>query len=89
MEEDAGVDEGDETGLYKNIIEREESDWGKFTQTGAQLSAQEVQGVLLLSDVFGAFSDDTRALAEKLAFECQPVVSKMRGKKEKSTRAQY
>lgn len=74
MEDDQGLDEGDETGLYKNVIEREESDWGKFTQTGAQLSAAEVQGVLLLSDVYGAFSEDTRALAEKIAFECQPVV---------------
>lgn len=74
MKDDPGLDEGDETGLYQNIIERDFSDWGKFTQTGAQLSASEVQGVLLLSDVYGAFSDDTRALAEKIAFECQPVV---------------
>ena len=74
LDDDDGIDEGDETGLYKNVIERDESDWGKFTQTGAQLSASEVQGVLLLSDVYGAFSDDTRALAEKVAFECQPVV---------------
>ena len=74
MEDDEGLDEGDETGLYASVIEREESDWGKFTQTGAQLSASEIQGVLLLSDVYGAFSDDTRALAEKIAFECQPVV---------------
>lgn len=74
MEDDHGIDEGDETGLYKNVIERDESDWGKFTQTGAQLSASEVQGVLLLSDVYGAFSEDTRTLAEKIAFECQPVV---------------
>lgn len=74
FEDDAGLDEGDETGLYKNVIERDVSDWGKFTQTGAQLSASEVQGVLLLSDVYGAFSEDTRALAEKIAFECQPVV---------------
>ncbi len=74
MEDDEGLDEGDETGLYKHVIEREESDWGKFTQTGAQLSASEIQGVLFLSDVYGPFSDDTRALAEKIAFECQPVV---------------
>eukprot|EP00544_Gedaniella_sp_CCMP2646_P004422 CAMPEP_0202493556 /NCGR_PEP_ID=MMETSP1361-20130828/9854_1 /ASSEMBLY_ACC=CAM_ASM_000849 /TAXON_ID=210615 /ORGANISM="Staurosira complex sp., Strain CCMP2646" /LENGTH=692 /DNA_ID=CAMNT_0049123893 /DNA_START=127 /DNA_END=2205 /DNA_ORIENTATION=- len=74
MEDDQGLDEGDETGLYKYVIEREESDWGKFTQTGAQLSASEIQGVLLLSDVYGAFSEDSRALAEKIAFECQPVV---------------
>ena len=69
-----GVDEGDETGIFVKVMDREVSDWGKYTQTGAQLSASEVQGVLFLSDVFGAFSDDTRALAEKIAFECQPVV---------------
>ncbi|GFH61614.1 hypothetical protein CTEN210_18089 [Chaetoceros tenuissimus] len=42
--------------------------------TGAQLSAQEVKGLLLLSDVYGPFSDDMQALADKIAFECQPVV---------------
>lgn len=72
--EDAGVDEGDEFGLYDKVMDRETSDWGKYTQTGAQLSASEVQGVLLLSDVYGAFSEDTRSLAGKIAFECQPVV---------------
>lgn len=72
--EETGVDEGDEFGFYDKVLDRDFSDWGKYTQTGAQLSALEVQGVLLLSDVFGAFSDDTRALAEKIAFECQPVV---------------
>ncbi len=73
-EEQDGLDEGDETGLYANILERDFSDWGKFTVTGAQLSAQEVQGVLLLPDIHGPFAEDTRALAEKIAFECQPVV---------------
>lgn len=29
---------------------------------------------MLLSDVYGPFSADTQALAEKIAFECQPVV---------------
>ena len=42
--------------------------------TGASVSAAEVSGVLLLSDVRGPFSDDNRALADKIAFECQPVV---------------
>jgi hypothetical protein len=56
------------------FFSRDYSDWGKYTVTGAQLSASEVQGVLLLSDVYGAFSDDMLALAEKIAFECQPVV---------------
>lgn len=74
FEDDEGLDEGDETGLYSNIVERDFTDWGKFTQTGVQLSAAEVQGVLLLSDVYGAFTEDTRMLAEKIAFECQPVV---------------
>jgi dienelactone hydrolase len=74
FEEDEGIDEGDETGLYENVLHRDESDWGKYTLTGAQISALEVQGVLLLSDVYGAFAEDTKALAEKIAFECQPVV---------------
>ena len=73
-DDEAGIDEGDETGIFSNILHRDFSDWGKYSLTGAQLSAQEVQGVLILSDVYGAFSDDTRALAEKIAFECQPVV---------------
>lgn len=68
------VDEGDEEGVYENIVDRDFSDWGKYTATGAQLSAAEVQGVLLLSDVYGPFSNHTKALAEKIAFECQPVV---------------
>ena len=72
--DNVGVDSGDELGIYDNIIERDFSDWGKYTLTGAQLSAQEVQGVLFLSDVYGAFSEDTKALADKIAFECQPVV---------------
>ena len=55
-------------------IARDPGDWGVWTPTGAQLSASEVQGVLLLSDVYGAFSDNTQALADKIAFECQPVV---------------
>lgn len=74
FEEEEGLDEGDETGLYANILDREYSDWGKYTLTGAQLSAEEVQGVLLLSDVYGTFTENTRMLAEKIAFECQPVV---------------
>jgi dienelactone hydrolase len=74
FEDDEGLDEGDEFGIFENILDRDFSDWGKFTLTGAQLSAQEVQGVLLLSDVYGAYTEDTKALAEKIAFECQPVV---------------
>ena len=74
FEDTAGVDEGDETGIFRDILDRDFSDWGKYTPTGAQLSAQEVQGVLLLSDVYGAFSEDTKVLAAKIAFECQPIV---------------
>jgi dienelactone hydrolase len=74
MDDTDGLDEGDETGRFANILHREVSDWGKYTATGAQLSAQEVAGVLLLSDVYGAFAPDTTALAEKIAFECQPVI---------------
>jgi dienelactone hydrolase len=74
FEEEEGLDEGDENGLYANILNREYSDWGKYSLTGAQLSADEVQGVLLLSDVYGTFTENTRMLAEKIAFECQPVV---------------
>lgn len=69
-----GLDEGDETGIYEHALYRDTSDWGKYTATGAQLSAQEVEGVLLLPDVYGMESDDIIALAEKIAFECQPVV---------------
>lgn len=74
VDEDAGLDQDDDEGYFKDILHREFSDWGVYTATGAQLSAGEVQGVLLLSDVHGPFTDDTRALAEKIAFECQPVV---------------
>lgn len=69
-----GIDEGDEEGIYKNVVEREYGDWGKYSLTGAQLSAQEVQGVLFLSDVYGPFTEDTKLLADKIAFECQPMV---------------
>jgi dienelactone hydrolase len=74
QDQEEGLDEGDEPGFYKQVMNRDYSDWGKYTQTGAQLSSQEVQGILLLSDVYGAFTNDTRVLAEKIAFECQPVV---------------
>ena len=42
--------------------------------TGALVSASEVTGVLLLSDVRGPFIDNNRALANKIAFECHPFV---------------
>lgn len=72
--DEVGLDEGDETGIFRNILHRDDSDWGKYTVTGAHVSAAEVRGVLLLSDVYGAFTDDTRTLAETIAFECQPAV---------------
>jgi len=59
--------------LY-STVERDYGDWGVYTPTGAQLSSTEVQGVLLLSDVYGAFTDSAQTLADKIAFECQPVV---------------
>eukprot|EP00560_Eucampia_antarctica_P006235 CAMPEP_0197827384 /NCGR_PEP_ID=MMETSP1437-20131217/4171_1 /TAXON_ID=49252 ORGANISM="Eucampia antarctica, Strain CCMP1452" /NCGR_SAMPLE_ID=MMETSP1437 /ASSEMBLY_ACC=CAM_ASM_001096 /LENGTH=760 /DNA_ID=CAMNT_0043428213 /DNA_START=94 /DNA_END=2376 /DNA_ORIENTATION=- len=74
LEDIQGVDEGDEEGYYKNVVEREYGDWGKYSLTGAQLSAQEVQGVLFLPDVYGPFTEDTKMLADKIAFECQPLV---------------
>jgi dienelactone hydrolase len=74
QEDNVGLEEGDETGLYQNVLDRDFSDWGVYTQTGAQISAAEVQGVLLLSDVYGPFTDDTKMLVETIAFECQPVV---------------
>jgi SAP domain len=69
-----GVDEGDPTGIYDNVLDRDYSDWGSYSVSGALMSATEVQGVLLLSDIYGAFNEDTQALAERIAFECQPIV---------------
>jgi dienelactone hydrolase len=74
LDDMAGLDEGDETGIFENVLQRDYSDWGKYTPTGAQISATEVAGVLLLSDVYGAFTEDTKTLAAKIAFECQPIV---------------
>jgi len=74
MEDEQGEDKDDEDGYYKNILDRDFGDWGAISLTGAQVSSQEVQGILLLSDIYGPFSDKTKALADKIAFECQPVV---------------
>lgn len=74
FEDEEGEEGGDDPGYYKDALHRDYSDWGKFSVTGAQISAQEVQGVLILSDVYGAFTEATKTLAEKIAFECQPVV---------------
>eukprot|EP00551_Chaetoceros_affinis_P009326 CAMPEP_0203662414 /NCGR_PEP_ID=MMETSP0090-20130426/386_1 /ASSEMBLY_ACC=CAM_ASM_001088 /TAXON_ID=426623 /ORGANISM="Chaetoceros affinis, Strain CCMP159" /LENGTH=719 /DNA_ID=CAMNT_0050525195 /DNA_START=129 /DNA_END=2288 /DNA_ORIENTATION=- len=74
LEDHQGEDVDDEEGHYTKILDRDYGDYGDFSMTGAQLSAQEVKGVLLLSDVYGAFGDDTKLLADKIAFECQPVV---------------
>ncbi len=73
-DEAEGQEDASDKGKYYNTIERDYGDWGVYTPTGAQLSSAEVQGVLLLSDVYGPFTDNTRALADKIAFECQPVV---------------
>ena len=69
-----GIEDNSDPGTYYQNIERDYGDWGVYTPTGAQLSSAEVQGVLLLSDVYGPFTDNTQALADKIAFECQPVV---------------
>ena len=74
LEDVQGEDVDDEEGLYTKILDRDYGDWGKYSMTGVQLSAQEVKGVLLLSDVYGPFSDDMQMLADKIAFECQPAV---------------
>jgi len=69
-----GEDDKSDPGTYYQHIERDYGDWGVYTPTGAQLSSAEVQGVLLLSDVYGPFTENTQALADNIAFECQPVV---------------
>jgi dienelactone hydrolase len=69
-----GQEDASDSGKYYSTMERDYGDWGVYTPTGAQLSSAEVQGVLLLSDVYGPFTENTRALADKIAFECQPVV---------------
>lgn len=73
-DEAEGEDDDSDPGTVYSAVERDFGDWGVYTPTGAQLSSSEVQGVLLLSDVYGPFTDDTRALADKIAFECQPAV---------------
>ena len=74
LPKDELLDDVDEDEEEAEPIARDVGDWGVWTPTGAQLSATEVQGVLLLSDVYGAFTENTQALADKIAFECQPVV---------------
>lgn len=74
LEDQQGDDVDDEEGLYTKVLDRDYGDWGSYSMTGVQLSAQEVKGVLLLSDIYGPFNEDTKMLAEKIAFECQPVV---------------
>jgi len=74
LEDVQGEDVDDDEGYYKNILDRDYGDWGKYSMTGVQLSSQEVKGMLLLSDVDGPFSEDIQLLADKIAFECQPVV---------------
>ncbi|EJK45678.1 hypothetical protein THAOC_35708 [Thalassiosira oceanica] len=69
-----GMDDAGDPGSMYSTIERDYGDFGAISPTGAQLSSSEVQGVLLLSDVYGPFTDNTQALADKIAFECQPIV---------------
>mmetsp|Transcript_3630 Transcript_3630/g.8037 ORF Transcript_3630/g.8037 Transcript_3630/m.8037 type:complete len:858 (+) Transcript_3630:206-2779(+) len=74
QDEVEGQHDASDPGTMHDTIERDYGDWGVYTPTGAQLSSSEVQGVLLLSDVYGPYTDNTQALADKIAFECQPVV---------------
>lgn len=69
-----GMDDAGDPGTVYSTIERDYGDFGAISPTGAQLSSSEVQGVMLLSDVYGPFTDNTQALADKIAFECQPIV---------------
>lgn len=74
-EDNEGLDEGDEIDLYNDVaLHRDYSDWGKYTPTGAAVSAQEVKGVLLLADMYGIDYEQTQALAAHIAKDCQPVV---------------
>ena len=65
---------GEKPGYYKNLLERNYVNWGEYSVTGASVSTLEVSGVLLLLDMRGPFVDNNRALANKIAFECHPVV---------------
>ena len=73
-EDDQGKGVDDEEGYYTDILDRDYGDWGDISTTGVHVSSQEVQGVLLLSDVYGPFTEHTIALADKITFECQPLV---------------
>ena len=64
-----GLEDENDPGTTYSTIERDYGDWGVYTPTGAQLSAMEVQGVLLLSDVHGPFTHSTQALADKILFK--------------------
>ena len=66
--------QGDENGIFDSILQRDYSDWGTHSVTGAQVaSTQQLTGLLLLSDDNNNHTT-TRALADKIAFECQPIV---------------
>ena len=72
--EEGIVEEDEKHTVYDNIVDRDYTDWGVYTHTGAQISASEVKGILYLSDVCGPFNQDAKALCEKMAHECQPCV---------------
>jgi len=65
--------DADKDGRYGNL-NRDYTDWGVYTTTGAQISASEVEEILVLSDVYGPFSNDNKLLCDRIAFECQPCV---------------
>ena len=56
------------------MLNRDDSNQVVYTQIGEQQSDNDVQGILVLSDIRGIQHAETIALCEKIAFECQPCV---------------
>ena len=40
VEDEQGLDKGDEVGIYKDALHRDYSDWGEYTATGTCFSSQ-------------------------------------------------
>eukprot|EP00816_Leptocylindrus_hargravesii_P007062 CAMPEP_0196823436 /NCGR_PEP_ID=MMETSP1362-20130617/87386_1 /TAXON_ID=163516 /ORGANISM="Leptocylindrus danicus, Strain CCMP1856" /LENGTH=553 /DNA_ID=CAMNT_0042203295 /DNA_START=130 /DNA_END=1791 /DNA_ORIENTATION=- len=60
-------------GEFFTVMEEAETP-SSYSMIGASLSAKQVHGIIFLSDVRGSGHEDTRALCDKIAFECQPCV---------------
>lgn len=60
-------------GEFFTVMEDAETP-SSYSMMGASLSATHVHGIIFLSDVRGSGHEDTRALCDKIAFECQPCV---------------